>query len=112
MTRDQWKAEIVERTFANNWPSDRLTKALLVDGPCEFCGQLMAPVQREGLRGMAQCHYATCVCLAKRATWIGGQLIPQCKKCRGLLEVRPIEKPDGTSYMRFSCACGYWVTRE
>jgi hypothetical protein len=123
VTRAEWQASIVERTLANDWPTDPVQKGVLIIGPCEYCDLLMEELPRINSGYLR--HFA-CRCLGLRRTAIAGlegpEWLPECPRCHtsvGAKEVSPplsewhwnkalFKKADGVS---ITCQCGYMRTK-
>lgn len=106
MTQDEWKAELVERTLADDWPVKRYDRELLMLGPCAVCdslGWLKAGVDTSDL--------LMCYCGA-RASLIDGDIILPCKRCNGIVgRLELVYGAGQDNYRRLRCHCGFMVAR-
>lgn len=128
MTQDEWKADIVQRTLADDWPKDQLTREALMEGPCEQCGQFLTPVHQSVRTNSAierqvplvpRGRFWSCSCGERQALgelgWPGFVKTDRCDQCNTMIGYNWEAAGSGDyaagTRFRITCKCGRYRTR-
>ena len=124
MTREEWEADLVDRSLSGRWPEGKSDRIILERGPCQYCNELMEQVERSDVdsRTTLKIPVAACPCWKTATRLVNGwkdvhYTLPLCDLCQTsvgyTLEVatRTDAGLGQLKFYRIKCKCGRYVTR-